>query len=339
MPLCHWPCSCYPNHALGQTHDWMNEIYPRWVAAHGVMIVTPVNWYHVPSVLKLMIDRLVCADGGNPDPTTTHGKDAAQAKALELDGLGVSEAPRGPRVRRRRARRRRGPARRATRALRLARMMGLIQRRPERRARPLHRLLRAVRDEPRRARPRRSRAGRGAQRRPQLGRALCGRFAAASTEGRTSTSSRRARNRGRPPIGLTCAARRGAMLRVCRHADARDFLTRAESWLAGSEIEHAVALASARNARANNSHYERPSTGRRRGRVADRRLRVSNPAQALGSASRRYRPPAIPVLVAESRPLSDLVRRRRRPSLLRRPPAPRPKVMAARGRSKRANGC
>jgi multimeric flavodoxin WrbA len=64
----------------------MNEIYPRWVAAHGVMIVTPVNWYHVPSVLKLMIDRLVCADGGNPDPTSTHGKDAALAKQIELDG-------------------------------------------------------------------------------------------------------------------------------------------------------------------------------------------------------------------------------------------------------------
>jgi multimeric flavodoxin WrbA len=64
----------------------MNELYPRWVAAHGVMIVTPVNWYHVPSVLKLMIDRLVCADGGNPDPTSTHGKDAAQAKELELAG-------------------------------------------------------------------------------------------------------------------------------------------------------------------------------------------------------------------------------------------------------------
>jgi multimeric flavodoxin WrbA len=86
MPLCHWPCSCYPNHALGQTQDWMNELYPRWVAAHGVLIVTPVNWYHVPSVLKLMIDRLVCADGGNPDPTTTHGKNAAEAKALELAG-------------------------------------------------------------------------------------------------------------------------------------------------------------------------------------------------------------------------------------------------------------
>ena len=33
-----------------------------------------------------MIDRLVCADGGNPDPTTTHGKKAIEAKALELKG-------------------------------------------------------------------------------------------------------------------------------------------------------------------------------------------------------------------------------------------------------------
>jgi hypothetical protein len=24
MPLCHWPCSCYPNHALGQVNDWMH---------------------------------------------------------------------------------------------------------------------------------------------------------------------------------------------------------------------------------------------------------------------------------------------------------------------------
>ena len=31
--LCHWPCSCYPNHSLGQVHDWMNEIYPRWVVS------------------------------------------------------------------------------------------------------------------------------------------------------------------------------------------------------------------------------------------------------------------------------------------------------------------
>jgi multimeric flavodoxin WrbA len=85
-PLCHWPCSCYPNYALGQTNDWMNEIYPLWVAAHGIMIVTPVNWYHAPTGLKAMIDRLVCADGGNPDPSSTHGKNPEEAKALELKG-------------------------------------------------------------------------------------------------------------------------------------------------------------------------------------------------------------------------------------------------------------
>jgi multimeric flavodoxin WrbA len=85
-PLCHWPCSCYPNHSLGQTQDWMNDIYPMWVAAHGVMIVSPVNWYFVSSPLKLMMDRLVCADGGNPDPTLTGGKNAAKAKAVELAG-------------------------------------------------------------------------------------------------------------------------------------------------------------------------------------------------------------------------------------------------------------
>src|SRR3954454_13855971 len=64
----------------------MNEIYPLWVAAHGIMIVTPVNWYHAPTALKAMMDRLVCADGGNPDPSSTHGKYADQAKTLELQG-------------------------------------------------------------------------------------------------------------------------------------------------------------------------------------------------------------------------------------------------------------
>ncbi len=86
MPLCHWPCSCYPNHALAQTHDWMAEIYPRWVAAHAVILLAPTYWYQSPSPLKLMIDRLVCADGGNPDPTSTHGKKVAEAKQIEQEG-------------------------------------------------------------------------------------------------------------------------------------------------------------------------------------------------------------------------------------------------------------
>ncbi|MBC7396908.1 MAG: flavodoxin family protein, partial [Bdellovibrionales bacterium] len=86
MPLCHWPCSCYPNYALGQVHDWMNEIYPMWVRAHAIMIITPVHWYGPPSALKLMMDRLVCADGGNPDYTSTKGKTATLAKEMELKG-------------------------------------------------------------------------------------------------------------------------------------------------------------------------------------------------------------------------------------------------------------
>ena len=86
MPLCHWPCSCYPNHGQNQTNDWMAEIYVRWTAAHAVIIVTPVYWYQSPSPLKLMIDRLVSADGGNADPTSTSGKKADKAKALEMAG-------------------------------------------------------------------------------------------------------------------------------------------------------------------------------------------------------------------------------------------------------------
>ncbi len=86
MPLCHWPCSCYPNHGQGQTQDWMAEIYERWVSAHGVAIVAPTYWYQSPSPLKLMIDRLVCADGGNPDVTSTHGKTASEAKRIEAQG-------------------------------------------------------------------------------------------------------------------------------------------------------------------------------------------------------------------------------------------------------------
>jgi multimeric flavodoxin WrbA len=86
MPLCHWPCSCYPNHGQGQTGDWMNEIYERWVSAHGVLLVTPTHWYQATSPLKLMMDRMVCADGGNPDPTLTGGKDPQKAKSVELAG-------------------------------------------------------------------------------------------------------------------------------------------------------------------------------------------------------------------------------------------------------------
>ncbi len=86
MALCHWPCSCYPNHSLNQDIDWMAEIYEMWTRAHGILIITPVHWYQATSPLKLMMDRMVCADGGNIDPTTTKGKDPILAKKLELSG-------------------------------------------------------------------------------------------------------------------------------------------------------------------------------------------------------------------------------------------------------------
>lgn len=66
----------------------MAEIYERFTLAHGILIVTPVYWHQAPSPLKLMMDRLVCADGGNPDPSSTHGKKSEEAKALELRGWG-----------------------------------------------------------------------------------------------------------------------------------------------------------------------------------------------------------------------------------------------------------
>src|SRR4029078_9688789 len=57
-----------------------------WVRPQGWMIITPVHWYQAPSPLKLMIDRLVCSDGGNPDPTLTQGKNAKLAKQAEMKG-------------------------------------------------------------------------------------------------------------------------------------------------------------------------------------------------------------------------------------------------------------
>jgi RimJ/RimL family protein N-acetyltransferase len=48
------------------------------------------------------------------------------------------------------------------------------------------------------------------------------------------------------------------MLELHRHTDARAFLTRAEPWLLTREIEHGGVLQSARQARADDSRYERP---------------------------------------------------------------------------------
>ena len=115
------------------------------------MLLTPVYWYQAASPLKLMMDRLVCADGGNPDPTTTHGKKPAKAKALELQGWPYPKHLAG---------RTYGVVvhgdvagiegvRRAL--CDWLDWMGLIDAGPRSAAGPLHRLLRALRHQPRRA--------------------------------------------------------------------------------------------------------------------------------------------------------------------------------------------
>ena len=88
--LCHYGCTCYPNESLNQNPDWMHdEIYELLTESHGLYIITPVYWYSMPSVLKLMVDRMVCLDGANPDPTTTMNeaedsvKDVEKARELE----------------------------------------------------------------------------------------------------------------------------------------------------------------------------------------------------------------------------------------------------------------
>ena len=88
--LCHFGCTCYPNESLNQNPDWMHEeIYELLLESHGLFIITPVYWYSMPSVLKLMVDRMVCLDGANQDPRTTLSddkesvKDVKKAKALE----------------------------------------------------------------------------------------------------------------------------------------------------------------------------------------------------------------------------------------------------------------
>ncbi|BEP64269.1 hypothetical protein GmRootV213_48230 [Variovorax sp. V213] len=153
MPLCHWPCSCYPNHALRQTGDWMNEIYERWVAAHGVMLFTPTHWYQSASPLKLMADRLV-RRWRQPRPHQHPRQEARRSQGPRARGLGLSQAPERPGLRRGGARRRGRRRELAPQFVGLARLDG-----PDRcgragPARPLHRLLRALCEQPRQPRRR-----------------------------------------------------------------------------------------------------------------------------------------------------------------------------------------
>ncbi|MBI2921428.1 MAG: NAD(P)H-dependent oxidoreductase [Planctomycetes bacterium] len=84
MALCVWPCNCYSRGDAEQPDlMWDRDLYARLEAADAWAFVGPVNWYGPTSNLKLMFDRLVCMNGGNPRPELIDGKDPAKARALE----------------------------------------------------------------------------------------------------------------------------------------------------------------------------------------------------------------------------------------------------------------
>ncbi len=67
MALCVWPCNCYEKENKKEPDlMWDLDLYARLDLADAWAIIGPVNWYAPTSNLKLMFDRLVCMNGGNP---------------------------------------------------------------------------------------------------------------------------------------------------------------------------------------------------------------------------------------------------------------------------------
>lgn len=84
MALCIWPCNCYEKkHWSEPDLMWDLDLYARLDLADAWAIIAPVNWYGPTSNLKLMFDRLVCMNGGNPREDLIEHKDAELAKKLE----------------------------------------------------------------------------------------------------------------------------------------------------------------------------------------------------------------------------------------------------------------
>lgn len=84
MALCVWPCNCYEKGSKAEPDlMWDLDMYARLDLADAWVIVGPVNWYAPSSNLKLMFDRLVCMNGGNPREDLIKHKDPELAMKLE----------------------------------------------------------------------------------------------------------------------------------------------------------------------------------------------------------------------------------------------------------------
>ena len=86
MALCVWPCNCYEKGDDAEPDlMWDLDLYARLDLADAWAIVGPHNWYGPSSNLKLMFDRLVCMNGGNPQEELIDHKNPEKAMALEHD--------------------------------------------------------------------------------------------------------------------------------------------------------------------------------------------------------------------------------------------------------------
>jgi hypothetical protein len=84
MALCVWPCNCYEKDSKKEPDlMWNLDMYSRLDMADAWAIIGPINWYGPSTNLKLMFDRLVCMNGGNPDEETIGHKNPEKAMALE----------------------------------------------------------------------------------------------------------------------------------------------------------------------------------------------------------------------------------------------------------------
>jgi hypothetical protein len=84
MALCVWPCNCYEKGSSKEPDlMWNLDLYARLDMADAWAIIGPINWYAPSSNLKLMFDRLVCMNGGNPDEKSINHKNPEKAMALE----------------------------------------------------------------------------------------------------------------------------------------------------------------------------------------------------------------------------------------------------------------
>lgn len=84
MALCVWPCNCYEkSNSKEPDLMWDLDMYSRLDQADAWAIIGPVNWYGPTSNLKLMFDRLVCMNGGNPREDLIDHKNPEMAMKLE----------------------------------------------------------------------------------------------------------------------------------------------------------------------------------------------------------------------------------------------------------------